>query len=340
MQAFGEVDGTPVHEITIRSPAGAEARILTWGAVVRDLVVPARHGPQRVVLGLERIEDYVAHSPYFGAIVGRYANRIGEARFTLDGETHGLDVNWGGRHQLHGGSRGFGSRIWSLVDRTPSSATLALVSPDGDMGYPGRLTVLCSYAFEEPSTLTVTLEAACDRPTPVNLTTHGYFNLDGSPTIAEHELAIAGDFITPTTPDLIPTGEIRAVEGTPFDFRTPRRLGAAVRDPHDQVRSARGIDHNLVLDGEGYRQVATVESARTGTRMELWTDQPGLQVYTGNALDGSLRAADRTAYRQGDGLALEPQRFPDSPNRPEWPSTTLRPGETYRARIGWVFGTS
>jgi aldose 1-epimerase len=241
VEAFGEVDGTAIEEVTIRSLGGAEARILTWGAVIRDLVVPARQARQRVVLGLNRIEDYVAHSPYFGAVVGRYANRIGEARFTLDGETYHLDVNWGGRHQLHGGSRGFGSRIWSLLDHTPSSATLALVSEDGDMGYPGRLTALCTYAFAEPATLRIMLEAACDRPTPVNLTTHGYFNLDGSPTIADHELRIAGDFITPTTSDLIPTGEIHAVAGTPYDFRTLRPIGPAP--------SGASYDTNYVLRG-------------------------------------------------------------------------------------------
>ena len=336
MQGFGEVDGTLVHEVTIRSRAGAEARILTWGAVIRDLVVPARAGQQRVVLGLERIEDYVAHSPYFGAIVGRYANRIGEARFTLNGETHRLDVNWAGRHQLHGGSRGFGSRIWSLVDRTPSSATLALVSPDGDMGYPGRLAALCSYAFEEPATLKVTLEAACDRPTPVNLTTHGYFNLDGSPTVADHHLMIAGDFITPTTPDLIPTGEIRTVAETPYDFRTLRPIGPATEGA--------AYDTNFVLRGGpehpgALAHAATLLSRRSGVMMELWTTEPGLQFYDGHLLDMTVPGLGGATYRARAGLCLEPQRFPDGPNRAHFPPCILEPGQVSRQASELRFST-
>lgn len=327
VERFGEVDGTPVGEVTIRSRAGAEARILTWGAVIRDLVVPSAEGRQRVVLGLDRIEDYVAHSPYFGAVVGRYANRIGAARFTLHGETHRLDVNWGGRHQLHGGSRGFGSRIWSLVDRTASSATLALVSEDGDMGYPGRLAALCTYAFREPATVRIALEATCDRPTPVNLTTHSYFNLDGSPTIAGHELTIAGDFITPTTPDLIPTGEIRTVAGTPYDFRSLRPIGPAT--------AGAAYDTNFVLRGGaaepgGLAHAATLQSRRSGVALDLWTTEPGLQFYDGHLLDMPVPGLDGVAYRARAGLCLEPQRFPDGPNRPHFPSCILEPGQVSR----------
>ena len=336
VERFGEVDGTPVHEVTIRSRAGAEARILTWGAVIRDLVVPAREGLQRVVLGLERIEDYVAHSPYFGAIVGRYANRIGEARFSLRGETHRLDVNWGGRHQLHGGTQGFGSRVWSLLAHTPSSATLALVSADGDMGYPGRLAALCTYAFEEPATLRIVLEATCDRPTPVNLTTHGYFNLDGSPTIADHELAIAGDFITPTTPDLIPTGEVRAVAGTPYDFRALRPIGPATEGA--------AYDTNFVLRGGAAHpgdlaHAATLMSRRSGVALELWTTEPGLQFYDGHLLDMPVLGLGGVTYRARGGLCLEPQRFPDGPNRPHFPSCILEPGRVSRQASELRFST-
>ncbi len=327
VEPFGSVEGADIHEITIRSRAGAEARILTWGAVIRDLAVPAPQGRQRVVLGLGRIEDYVAHSPYFGAVVGRYANRIGEARFTLRGETRRLDVNWAGRHQLHGGSRGFGSRIWSLVDHTPSSATLALVSEDGDMGYPGRLVALCTYTFEEPATLRIALEAVCDRATPVNLTTHSYFNLDGSPDICAHHLMIAGDYITPTTSDLIPTGEIRAVAGTPHDFRDLRPIGAS-----QLLQCRTTYDVNYVLraaDGE-LAHAATLLSRRSGVALELWTTEPGVQFYDGHLLDMPVPGLEGVPYRARTGLCLEPQRFPDGPNRPHFAPCILEPGRVSR----------
>jgi aldose 1-epimerase len=326
VRAFGQVEGVEVQEVSIRSAAGAEARILTWGAVIRDLVVPAPHGRQRVVLGLNRIEDYVAHSPYFGAVVGRYANRIGEARFTLDGETYHLDVNWGGRHQLHGGSRGFGSRIWSLIDRTPSSATLALVSEDGDMGYPGRLVALCTYAFTEPATLKIVLEATADRPTPVNLTTHSYYNLDGSPDIAGHHLMIAGDFVTPTE-ELIPTGEITAVAGTPLDFRTLRPIGEA---PLVQGRNPYDINYVLRRREGAFARAATLVSPASGVALDLWTTEPGVQFYDGHLLDMAVPGLDGVPYRARGGLCLEPQRFPDGPNRTHFPTCILRPGEVSR----------
>jgi aldose 1-epimerase len=268
--------------------------------------------------------------------VGRYANRIGEARFSLRGETHRLDVNWGGRHQLHGGTQGFGSRVWSLLAHTPSSATLALVSADGDMGYPGRLAALCTYAFEEPATLRIVLEATCDRPTPVNLTTHGYFNLDGSPTIADHELAIAGDFITPTTPDLIPTGEVRAVAGTPYDFRALRPIGPATEGA--------AYDTNFVLRGGAAHpgvlaHAATLMSRRSGVALELWTTEPGLQFYDGHLLDMPVPGLGGVTYRARGGLCLEPQRFPDGPNRPHFPSCILEPGGVSRQASELRFST-
>src|SRR5918994_478448 len=221
IERFGVVDGEDVLQVTLTGPSSGinrvEMRVLTWGAVVRDLVVPSVAGPQRVLLGLNSIEDYVAHSPYFGAIVGRYANRIGGAQFDLNGETCKLDANEG-RNQLHGGSMGFGTRLWSIIDHTDTSVILSLVSEDGDMGYPGRLVATCTYTLLPSCGLRITLEAICDQPTPVNLTTHGYFNLNGSADISSHELMIAGDHITPTRPDLIPTGEITAVAGTAHGF--------------------------------------------------------------------------------------------------------------------------
>lgn len=318
---FGEVEGTEILESVIASEAGAQARIITWGAVLRDLVVPGPRGRQRVVLGLDRMADYVAHSPYFGAIVGRYANRIGGARFALDGEVFRLVTNEG-ENQLHGGPRGFGQRPWSLVEAGLSRATLALVSEDGDMGYPGRLSALCSYSFVGPATLRIVLEAVCDRATPVNLTTHSYYNLDGGPDILNHQLSIAADHVTPTDADLIPTGEVRAVAGTAYDFRQPRRIGP----PEDNG----GIlfDVNFVLrHGTGaLGHAATLASEASGLAMELWTTEPGLQFYGGHLLHMPVPGLGGARYGRFGGLCLEPQRFPDGPNHPHFPPTILRPG--------------
>jgi aldose 1-epimerase len=321
---FGTLDEGEVLEITLASQAGAELRIISWGAVLRDLVVPAPQGPQRVVLGLRRIEDYVASSPYFGAVVGRYANRIGQARFALGGRTYRLDANEKGRQQLHGGSRGFGTRLWTLVDHSSTRATLTLVSDHGDMGYPGRLIATCTYVLLEPATLRVILEATCDEPTPVNLTTHSYFNLDGSPDICAHHLMIAGDFITPTDPDLIPTGEIKRVAGTPYDFRCVRPIGAA-----QLLQGRTSYDINYVLRGNGGRlaHAATLASRQSHVQMELWTTEPGLQFYDGHLLDMTVPGLARVPYSARAGLCLEPQRFPDGPNVAHFPPPCiLEPG--------------
>jgi aldose 1-epimerase len=319
---FGTLDGAEVLEVALTSPAGAEMRVITWGAVIRDFVVPARHGPQRVVLGLNRIEDYVAVSPYFGAVVGRYANRISRARFSLRGRSYRLDANEKGRQQLHGGSRGFGNRLWTLVDHGPGHAVLSLVSADGDMGYPGRLIATCSYILLEPATLRVDLQATCDAPTPVNLTTHSYYNLDGSPDICAHDLMIAGDFVTPTDADLIPTGEIARVAGTPYDFRSRRSIGAAQLS----------YDINYVLRGDEGRlaHAATLASPRSEVAMELWTTEPGLQFYNGHLLDLTAPGLTGAAYAARAGLCLEPQRFPDGPNVAHFPPCILEPGSVSR----------
>ena len=318
IERFGSLNGQDVLQVSLEGPDGMEAKILTWGAVVRDLVVPLAGGSQRVVLGLNSIEDYVAHSPYFGAIVGRYGNRIGGARFTLDGETYELDANEG-KNQLHGGSMGFGTRLWSIVDHTPSSLTLGLVSEDGDMGYPGRLVATCTYALLESSRLRIALEATSDRPTPVNLTTHGYFNLDGSPDISSHELTIAGDYTTPTRPDLIPTGEIVAVAGTDYDFTAARPVHGAQHTLYDINYVLRGPSGEL-------RHAATLTSRGNGLSMELWTTEPGVQFYDGHLIDMPVEGLDGARYGRHAGLCLEPQRFPDSPNKAHFSESIVRPG--------------
>ncbi len=322
IERFGTLNGQDVLQVSLKGPDGMTMQVLTWGAVVRDLAVPLAGGPQRVVLGLNSIEDYVAHSPYFGAIVGRYGNRIGRAQFTLSGETCRLDANEG-ENQLHGGSKGFGTRLWSIVDHTSSSVTLSLVSEDGDMGYPGRLVATCTYTLLPSCRLRIELEATADKPTPVNLTTHGYFNLDGSPDISSHELTIAGDFITPTRPDLIPTGEITAVSGTDYDFTAPRPIHGAQHTLYDINYVLRGPYGEL-------RHAATLASRQNSLTMELWTTEPGVQFYDGHLIDMPVQGLGGAQYGRHGGLCLEPQRFPDSPNKAHFPSSILPPGQVSR----------
>jgi aldose 1-epimerase len=322
IERFGTLNGQDVLQVSLTGPDGMTIQVLTWGAVVRDLSVPLAGGSQRVVLGLNSIEDYVAHSPYFGAIVGRYGNRIGKAQFILNGETYGLDANEG-ENQLHGGSKGFGTRLWSIVDHTSSSVTLSLVSEDGDMGYPGRLVATCTYTLLPSLRLRIELEATTDKPTPVNLTTHGYFNLDGGPDISSHELTIAGDFITPTRPDLIPTGEIVSVAGTDYDFTAPRPIHGAQPTLYDINYVLRGPYGEL-------RRAATLESRQNGLSMELWTTEPGVQFYDGHLIDMPVQGLGGTQYGRHGGLCLEPQRFPDSPNKAHFPSSILPRGQVSR----------
>ena len=334
VERFGRVGDADVWEVTLATAAGAEARIITWGAVLRDLVVPGPRGPQRVVLGLNSVEDYAAHSPYFGAIVGRYANRIGGARFRLDGQVYQLTPNENG-NQLHGGPAGFGNRVWTLIDSSDASATLALVSEDGDMGFPGRLVATCVYTLQEPATLRIVLEATCDRATPVSLTTHAYYNLDGRPTILDHTLTIAGDFITPTDSALIPTGAIEAIAKTPYDFRQPRPIGppeangGVLYDMNFVLRRDaphRPHAHPLHATDADLAHGATLVSPASGLALDLWTTEPGLQFYNGHMLDVPVPGLGGAAYGRFGGLVLEPQRFPDGPNHPHFPPCILEPG--------------
>ncbi|MBQ0824618.1 galactose mutarotase [Microvirga sp. HBU67558] len=322
IERFGTLNGQDVFQVSLEGPDGMAMQVLTWGAVVRDLTVRLAGGSQRVVLGLNSIEDYVAHSPYFGAIVGRYGNRIGKAQFTLNGETWRLDANEG-ENQLHGGTTGFGTRLWTILDHSARSLTLGLVSEDGDMGYPGRLVATCIYTILPGSRLRIALEATSDEPTPVNLTTHGYFNLDGSPDISSHELMIAGDFITPTRSDLIPTGEITAVAGTDYDFTAPRPVHGTQHTLYDINYVLRGSYGDL-------RHAATLASRRNGLAMELWTTEPGVQFYDGHLIDIPVKGLGDAQYGRHGGLCLEPQRFPDSPNKAHFPSSILPPGQVSR----------
>jgi aldose 1-epimerase len=333
---FGVLDdGTPVHEVIIGRPGGVQATIIEWGAVIRDLVAVRPDGErQRVVLGLASIEDYVHRSPHFGALAGRFANRIRDGRFVLDGVTYELPRNQDGKHTLHGGANGFGKRPWRFVEHDQDSATLALFSPDGDHGFPGNMSVLCRYAIVGATTLRMELTATTDRPTIINLCQHSYFNLDGSPTVLDHFFEVDADYHTPNDGDHIPIGEIRLVEGTPFDFRNPRRVG------HEAFKAGFYYDGNFVLNGRrrapsGRAEVpelvraCRLRSPLNGLGMEIWTTEPGLQVYAGHKLAMAVPGHDGKVYGPHAGLALEPQHFPNGPNLPHFPPTVLRPGSVY-----------
>ncbi len=338
---FGKTpDGTTVEAITLRASPGIAATIITYGATLQALSVPDRAGRSAdVVLGYDDLSGYVERPQYFGATVGRYANRIAGAKFTLDGKTYSLAAN-NGPNALHGGKQGFDKVVWTVGDVKSgpgASVTLHYVSADGEEGYPGELKVSVTYALDEQQTLTTRYEATTTKPTVVNLTNHSLFNLAGvtsARNILDQRLTVAADEYTPVDATLIPTGELRNVAGTPFDFRTGFLIGARIRDASDpQIAIGRGYDHNFVLRGgvtDTPKLAARVEDPVSGRVVELFTTEPGVQVYTGNFLDGTTTGKGQVVYRQGDGLALEPQKFPDSPNQAAFPSARLNPGETYR----------
>ena len=324
---FGTLpDGRPVRRLVLGSAPGPVLHLLDLGATTHRLELTGPDGVRRdVLLGLPTPEAHLASTDYLGGTIGRYANRIADGRFELDGSEVLAAVNERGNH-LHGGPDGFDRLLWDVVALEESAATLELVSPDGDQGFPGEVTVRSRIEVDATG-LTMSLSARTDAVTVVNLTSHAYLNLGGvgEGTVDDHLLQIAADDYTPVDPAGIPVGGHRPVAGTDFDFRTARPLGST------------GIDHNFVLRGSGLRVVAVLVSPRSGLRMELLTDQPGLQVYTGDGL--GLRAPEAAAgLRPRSGIALEPQLFPDSPNRPDFPSATLRPGDVYRSVTRWQFG--
>jgi aldose 1-epimerase len=338
--AFGKLaDGTPVEAITLSTAKGIRARVMTYGATLQALEIPDRAGHVAdVVLGYDTAAEYVAHPNYFGATIGRFANRIGGAAFTLDGKRFALSAN-DSRNSLHGGASGFDKRVWKVlaVESGPKAyVRLGLRSADGDQGYPGNLDVEVTYSLDEAGSLEITHRATTDAPTVVNLTNHSLFNLagEGAPDdVLSARMTIPARRYTPVDAGLIPTGELRAVAGTPFDFLKPRRIGDGIRDGRDpQVVVGRGIDHNYVLDAgrtDAMKLAARLEDPRSGRVMEVWSTEPGLQVYTGNFLAGTVTGKKGHLYRMGDGIALEPQRFPDAPNQPAFGPARLDPGQTY-----------
>jgi len=331
-------DGRPVRRITLGEAPGPVLMLLELGATVEALEVLCGDGVRRdVVLGQGSPGDYLDSTHHLGGTIGRYANRIAGGRFPLDGTEETVGVNDRG-NSLHGGPEGFDKRLWTLADHADSRARLVLESPAGDQGFPGALHVEATFEVVGDE-VRLALTATTDAPTVVNLTNHAYFNLDGggAGTVDEHELTVEADEYTPVDDTGIPLGGQAPVADTAFDFRAAAPVGRAARSADQQVVQARGIDHNFVLRGTGLRRAAVLTSRRTGTTLELHTDQPGLQVYTGNFLDGSLPSPSGRRYRQGDGIALEPQLFPDTPNHPEFGSAVLRPGETYHASLVWAF---
>ncbi|MBT2134693.1 galactose mutarotase [Croceibacterium sp. LX-88] len=347
-ETFGSLpDGREVAAIVLTNQAGMKVRILAYGALVQELTVPGRSGPADVVLGYDGIEGYLAAPNYFGASVGRYANRIAGGRFELDGKAYQLARN-DGPNALHGGVKGFDKRLWTVGDVSANaqqaSVTLTYLSPDGEEGYPGTLQVSATYTLTESNDLKIDYRATTDKATIVNLTNHSYFNLAGANSgvsILESLLKIPAETFTPVDETLIPTGEFRSVSGTPFDFLTLRRIGDRIRDGRDaQLRFGRGYDHNWVVSRTVVAEpqvLAYLEDPASGRVMEVLSNQPGIQFYTGNFLDGTVTGKAGTIYRMGDALCLEPQIFPDTPNQPEFGSARLDPGKVYQNSIVYRF---
>ncbi|WP_245783272.1 MULTISPECIES: aldose epimerase family protein [Amycolatopsis] len=337
---FGRANGVAVYRYTLDSGHGLRVRILSYGGIIQTLEAPDRRGrTANVVLGFPTLADYVAkNSPpegggvYFGALIGRYGNRIAKGTFTLDGKTYHVPVNNNG-NSLHGGLEGFDNKVWDVAT-IPGGLRLSLTSPDGDEGYPGTLRVVVTYTVDSRNRLTIGYEATTDKPTVVNLTNHTYWNLAGesSGDIYDQRLQIAASRYLPTDSTQIPTGQLAPVQGTPFDFRRPTAIGERVAEDDPQLLIGQGYDHNWVLDQSGSLAVAARASdPGSGRTLTVLTTEPGLQFYSGNFLDGTLVGTGGKTYRQSYGFALETQHFPDSPNHPSFPSTVLRPGQTYRS---------
>lgn len=328
--SFGRLnDGAFVDLYALKNRNGLVAKVTNYGTILTELHVPDRTGRMAdVVLGFDNLEQYLQGHPYFGCTVGRFANRIAQGRFTLEGRTYSLAINNGPNH-LHGGLRGFDKVLWRATPRTGASIEFAYTSPDGEEGYPGRLDVTVVMTLTDADELRIDYTAATDRATPVNLTNHSYFNLRGAGDVLDYELTLAADLFTPTDATLIPTGELRPVAGTPWDFTQPKPIGSRIAQLGTDEP---GYDSNFVINGGGQslRFAARVRDPQTGRVLEVHTTQPGVQFYTANYLDGSLTGKRGVVYQRHMGFCLETQHFPDSVNHSAFPSCILRPGQTYR----------
>jgi aldose 1-epimerase len=343
--AFGNTrDGKAVEIYTLTNAHGLEMRVITYGGIITSLKVPDRSGHLGdIVLGFDTIDGYLKDPPYFGALIGRYGNRIAKGQFTLDGKTFKLATNNGLNH-LHGGVKGFDKVIWNAVPGSDSngvSVTLSRISPDGEEGYPGNLQATVRYTLTDKNELAIDYRATSDKATPVNLTQHSYVNLaDDLGDILGHELTIHAGRYTPVDATLIPTGELAPVDGTPFDFRKATAIGARIAADNAQLKNGGGYDHNWVLDrsGSGLQPAARLMDPKSGRTLDVATTEPGLQFYSGNFLDGSITGKGGRVYRHRAGLCLETQHYPDSPNHPNFPSTILKSGQTYSSQTVFTFG--
>ena len=339
--------GKPIEMVTLKNKNGIELQAISYGGIITSLKVPDRSGKfADVVLGFDTLENYWADPPppYFGAIIGRYGNRIAKGKFTLGGKTYTLATNNGPNH-LHGGNKGFDKQVWTIATKESpdgSSAIFTRTSPDGEEGYPGNLQVRGTYTLTDKNELIFEYHATTDKPTPVNLTQHTYWNLagEGSGDILGHVLTINADRFTPVDDTLIPTGVLASVAGTPFDFRQPTAIGARIDQNDDQLKKGPGYDHNWVLNrkGAGLELAARLTDPKSGRSMEIATTEPGLQFYSGNFLDGTFKGKSGHPYVRRSALCLETQHFPDSPNQPNFPSTILQPGKSYDSKTVITFG--
>jgi aldose 1-epimerase len=346
---FGSVDGEAVDRYTLKNCKDMEVKIITYGGILQEISVPDRKNKvANVTLGFDNLADYVARSPFFGCITGRYANRIANGQFTLDGTTYQLPIN-NPPNSLHGGFVGFDKHVWAATPFTTSKTVglvLEFTSPDGDQGYPGELTTKVTYTLTQQNEIVMDYHATTDAPTIVNLTNHAYWNLQGEGTssIDDHVLELNAPQYTPVDSTLIPTGAIDPVAGTPLDFTKATAIGDRIRNGHPQLVIGRGYDHNWVLDRPSPDDTKLIRAARvhepdSGRVLSVWTTEPGIQFYSGNFLDGTLVGTSGRMYRQGDGFALETQHYPDSPNHANFPSTVLRPGEVYETQTIYEFST-
>jgi aldose 1-epimerase len=344
-EPFGKMpDGKAVERFTLTNANGIELKAISYGGIITSLRVPDRNGKfDDIVLGFDQLDGYLKDHPFFGAIIGRYGNRIGKAQFTLDGKTYKLAAN-NGPNNLHGGTKGFDKVLWTVEPIGTNGLAFTRTSPDGEEGFPGNLRTRVTYTLTDKNELIVEYHATTDKATPVNLTQHSYFNLAGqaSGDILGHELMINADRYTPVDDTLIPTGELAPVEGTPFDFRKPTAIGARINNANPQLKAGLGYDHNWVLNrkGTGLELAARVREPKTGRTLEITTTEPGIQFYAGNFLDGKLTGKGGAVYRHRTGFCLETQHYPDSPNQPKFPSTILKPGQEYRTRTVFTFGVS
>jgi aldose 1-epimerase len=345
---FGRTpDDQAVDLITLRNQNGVEIRVMTFGATILSIKTPDKNGQSDdITLGFDALAPYIDQSPYFGAVVGRYGNRIAKGKFTLDGQTYSLATN-NGVNSLHGGTKGFDKKIWKADPFQNTSGVgvkLTYVSQDGEEGYPGTLTSTVTYTLADDNRLIVDYHATTDKATVLNLTQHTYWNLAGAKAndILGHVLMLNADRYTPVDDTLIPTGELASVEGTPFDFRTPTAIGARINQDNEQLKRGKGYDHNWVLtrSAEGLSVAARVVEPTTGRTLDISTTEPGIQFYSGNFLDGTITGKGGRIYPQRSGFCLETQHFPDSPNQPNFPSTVLRPGQEYKTQTVFTFGVA